>query len=111
VRLITLGSPLGNPEIRGILGGGNDELRMPASVSVWENVYDPGDPFAAPLDDSATARGIRDRATESPSADDAHHIGRYLRDPATGAAVGRALCAAVSNQSQACSRLTAAQKS
>ena len=111
LRLITLGSPLGNPEIRGILGGGSDALRMPAAVIAWENVYDPSDPFAAPLEDSASTRGMRDRATETPSADDAHHIGRYLRDPATGAAVGRALCAAISNQSPACSLLSAAQKS
>lgn len=105
VRLITLGSPLGNREIRDMLGGGRDSLRVPAGVSVWENVYDPSDPFAAPLEGSVSAKGIRDRATASPSDYDSHYIGRYLRDAATGGAVGRALCAAASDIGEACSRL------
>lgn len=108
--LVTLGSPLGNADMRGLLGGGSDSLRIPAAVSAWENVYDPDDPFAAPLESVVAGRGIRDRATETSSADDTHYIGRYLRDPATGAALGRALCVAGSNPWPACSRLTAPRK-
>jgi hypothetical protein len=108
--LVTLGSPLGNADMRGLLGGGSDSLRIPAVVSAWENVYDPDDPFAAPLESVVAGRGVRDGATASPSKDDSHYIGRYLRDPATGAALGRALCVAGSNPSPACSRLTAPRK-
>jgi hypothetical protein len=108
--LVTLGSPLGNSDMRGLLGGGSDSLRIPAIVSAWENVYDPDDPFAAPLESVVSGRGVRDRETARPSADDSHYIGRYLRDPATGGAVGRALCVAASNPWPACSRLTAPRK-
>jgi hypothetical protein len=110
LRLITLGSPLGNPQIRELLGGGIDSLRMPAAVISWENVYDPNDPFAAALEQGAGVR-MRDRVTVSPSAEDAHHIGRYLRDPAAGAAIGRALCEAAPDLAEACRRLLAPQKS
>jgi len=101
-----LGSPLGNRDVRDMLGGGSDSLRMPAGVSAWENIYDPNDPFAAALQAPGSTLGILDRVTKSPSDYDAHYIGRYLRDPATGAAVGRALCAAASNSGPACLRLT-----
>jgi len=111
VRLITLGSPLGNREIRDMLGGGSDSLRIPAGVSAWENVYDPNDPFSAALQAPGSQLGVVDRVTESASDYDAHYIGRYLRDPATGAAVGRALCAAASNPGQACLRLSGRSQS
>lgn len=109
LRLITLGSPLGNPLIREMLGGGSDSLRIPEAVSSWENVYDPNDPFAAPLRQGIPG-GIRDRVTATPSADDAHHIGRYLRDPAAGAAIGRAICEAAEDRGPSCLRLNAPSK-
>lgn len=92
VRLITIGSPLGNREMRALLGQDADSLRIPAIVGGWENVYDPGDAFAAPV--GMESLGVRDRVVAGGARDDPHHIGSYLRDHATGAAIGRALCAA-----------------
>lgn len=92
IRFVTLGSPLGNPEIRTLLGLGVERPRLPAGVSAWENVYDPRDAFAAPLESAAS--GVRDRVTAAPHTHgDPHFVGRYLRDRATGAAIGRAICA------------------
>lgn len=105
LRLITIGSPLGNREVRELLGQGGDSLRVPLNVRAWENVYDPHDGFAAPLEGSAP-RAVKDRVTESTAAGDNHHIGRYLRDRATGAALGRALCASARTElGDACTRL------
>ncbi|MEX2154421.1 MAG: hypothetical protein WD825_13860 [Gemmatimonadaceae bacterium] len=106
LHLITIGSPLGNREVRELLGQGGDSLRVPPNVRAWENVYDPHDGFAAPLEGSAP-RAVRDRITESAVSDgDPHHIGRYLRDRATGAAIGRALCASARTElGDACRRL------
>lgn len=94
LRLVTIGSPLGNPDIRDLLGQGSDTLRVPFGVRSWENVYDPDDIFAGALEGSMAKQTVRDRITRSASAWDPHHIRRYLRDPATGTAVARALCAA-----------------
>jgi hypothetical protein len=102
VRFVTVGSPLGNPELRGILGGA-DSLAVPASVSAWENVYDESDVFAAPME----IGGVRDRVAKRVNDSDAHGMGRYLSDPATGQAVGRALCAATKRSDSACTRLLA----
>lgn len=104
IRLITLGSPLGNAEIRELLGQGADSLRAPAGVSSWENIYDPNDAFAAPLGPMVVGRAARDRVTAS-SAGDPHYIGRYLRDRATGLAVGRALCASGPEPARTCAGL------
>lgn len=104
IRLVTIGSPLGNREIRELLGQGTESLRLPRAVRGWENVYDPNDAFAAPLD--LAVPGVRDRIVEGAAHGDRHHIGRYLRDRSTGAAIGRALCASVPRQpSDACGRL------
>jgi len=105
VSLVTIGSPLGNREIRELLGA-RDSLSVPSIVRVWENVYDPDDAFAAPLNEEGRpTRAIRDRVTERRAGAEAHHIARYLRDAATGEAVGRALCESASNLSDSCRRL------
>jgi hypothetical protein len=104
LRLITLGSPLGNRELRGILGG-VDSLRVPPDVISWDNVYDPNDLFAAPLDLKVSTGVVRDRVTKAADAYAAHHVRRYLRDRETGSAVGRALCANNPSMSQACRSL------
>jgi hypothetical protein len=77
--------------IREVLGHGRDTLRVPDGVRRWENVYDPNDIFSAPLENLA-AKMVLDRVTGSPFAEDVHHIGRYLRDRSTGAALAGALC-------------------
>lgn len=99
IRLVTIGSPLGVPALRELLGaGGGSTLRVPRSVRSWVNVYDPADVFAAPLGAEAAA-SLDDRSTTGADRGDPHHISRYLRDPETGAAVARAVCASATEQS------------
>lgn len=93
LRLITLGSPLGIRVIREIVfGPSGDTLRLPTGVSAWDNVYDPGDVFSAPLGGGVSERAIHDLAT-SGTAEDPHTFAHYLRDRRTGEALQRALCA------------------
>jgi hypothetical protein len=93
LRLVTLGSPLGVRAIREmIFGETGDTLRIPPTVSGWENVYDPNDFFSAPLEGVLYPHSIHDRPTHASEREDPHSLGRYLRDRATGAAVMRAIC-------------------
>jgi pimeloyl-ACP methyl ester carboxylesterase len=88
IHLITAGSPLGMREFRELLFGvGAAGPRKPASVATWTNVYDPDDPFSAPVG----AAAVVDRRVEQPYGGSAHYHGRYLRDPATGRAILEAL--------------------
>jgi len=90
VRLITAGSPLGAREFRELLFGvGAPPPALPSGVTTWVNLYDPDDPFASPVG----APTAIDWRTESPYGGSAHYHGRYLRDPAMGRALGRAICA------------------
>jgi hypothetical protein len=91
LRLITIGSPLGNPEIRELLGQGEASLRLPAPVVSWENIYHSEDPFAGPL--TQDIKEVVDRAIDADAGDDPHHVTRYLRARATGMALARAVCA------------------
>lgn len=90
--LVTLGSPLGDGDIRALLGASPDSIRVPPGVERWENVYDRGDMFASPL--AAAVRGVNDVELSTRGADavEAHYVDRYLRDQATGEALLRALC-------------------
>jgi hypothetical protein len=90
VRLITIGSPLGNRDIREIFLG-MDSLRAPAGVSSWDNIYDPDDVFASRIGDDVVAKSVRDLSAQDASTEDPHHIGRYLRDRAMGMALTQAL--------------------
>ena len=93
LRLVTVGSPLGVRAIREmIFGEGGDTLRIPPTVTAWENVYDPNDFFSAPLEGVLYPHSIHDRPTHASEREDPHNLGRYLRDRATGAAVMRAIC-------------------
>lgn len=104
--LVTVGSPLGDGDIRALLGASPDSIRVPRGVARWENVYDPGDVFASPLAD--IVRGVNDVELSTRGADaiEAHYVDRYLRDKATGEALLRALCAVGEFDARAC----AAQK-
>lgn len=94
LRLITLGSPLGVREIRELLiDSAADTLPAPAGVTSWDNIYDPDDPFSAPLSGKVAFSGLRDLPTELASNEGPHQIARYLRDRSLGSAVARALCA------------------
>lgn len=109
LRLITLGSPLGVPELRDLMmGDQRTTLERPAGVTAWENIYDPYDMFSSPLERVVVGKSVRDRVTQSSSADDAHQIDRYLRDRATGIALANALCASARDRiGDACGRLPA----
>lgn len=95
-RWVTAGSLLGHPELRRLL---LDERTgsLPPRVGSWVNVYDPRDPFSAPLvglggaEDSAA---VENRRTERPYEGDPHDPVRYLTDPATAGAVLEAWCRA-----------------
>jgi hypothetical protein len=93
VALVTLGSPLGDDDIRALLGSTPDSLRVPPGLAHWENVYDPGDVFASPI--AERVRGVRDVELSTRGADavESHHVDRYLTDRVTGEALARALCA------------------
>lgn len=101
--LVTVGSPLGDGDIRALLGVSPDSIRMPPGVTRWENVYDPGDVFASPLAD--IVRGATDVRLSTRAADaiEAHQVDRYLRDKATGEALLRALCTVGEFDARACS--------
>lgn len=89
IRLITAGSPLGARDFHEILLGVNAKLSVPGSVTSWTNVYDPDDPVAAPVG----IPSVSDLRTETPYGGSAHYQGRYLRDPAMGRALARAMAA------------------
>ena len=91
IDLVTLGSPLGVPELRALLGIETDSLTRPPSVRSWRNIHDPGDPVAGPVASRDSSRGVMDVATTRKTDSDAHLIERYLRDPATARTVGKLL--------------------
>ncbi len=103
IRLITIGSPLGNAEIREILGEPAGNLRLPRAVASWENVYDPHDAFSAPLGGEIT--GVVDRELPDQAATDPHHVSRYLQHRVTGQAIARAICASTPRKPEQCSGL------
>lgn len=90
IHLITVGSPLGVPAMRELLVGEFRQLRAPAGVRRWVNIYDPDDAFAAPL--ASQVGTAVDRIAKARERGDPHRAGRYLRDDATGAALAAALC-------------------
>jgi fermentation-respiration switch protein FrsA (DUF1100 family) len=90
-QLITIGSPVGAPDLRRLLigGDGTDTLTRPASVKRWTNIRNGNDIFAAPI-----AVG-RDILTDSPNDEpDPHEMVGYLRGSATNAEVAADWCAA-----------------
>lgn len=99
VRLVTVGSPLGNEEMRMLLGE-SGTLRLPPGVTGWDNVYDPNDGFAAPL--NPLVSGVRDVELTPTTNGDPHFVKRYLRDARLGRTVGRALCAFGGYDARAC---------
>ena len=88
VDLVTIGSPLGVPGLRALLGLETDSLAMPPSVRRWRNIRDLNDPLSGPVADSSDRHGMMDVVTRRSGSGDAHMIEHYLRDPATARTVG-----------------------
>lgn len=95
-RLVTLGSPLGSPDIRQLIFGEDTApIALPRAVKSWFNIVNPDDPFSVRLSlgDSVSIPGIVDAVT-SRDTGDPHELRSYLRDDATRRAVLGAWCAA-----------------
>ena len=89
IDLVTIGSPLGVPALRALLGIETDSLPRPPAVRSWRNVLDSADPIAGPIQPGSA--GIADVVTKRTGNADAHAIEHYLRDPATGETLGKLL--------------------
>ncbi|MEP6491897.1 MAG: hypothetical protein ABJF01_04425 [bacterium] len=93
-RFITVGSPIGSPDIRRLLIGGDstDVLTRPSSVGDWVNIRNENDPFAVPLPIG------RDLIVTPPADEtDPHELVGYLRGSATVREVLSGWCAAFSS--------------
>lgn len=95
-RWVTIGAPLGDPDLRALLLGDASAgpLRVPASVRSWINVVREGDPWAAPL---APVVGGPRRPTDlvrGRRSGDAHDLAAYLKDEATAEAIVGGWCGA-----------------
>ncbi|MEP7001318.1 MAG: hypothetical protein ABI969_12615 [bacterium] len=102
-RLVTMGSPIGNSELRELLLGDMGEVSLPRGVRSWVNAVNADDPFAARLVeiDSLSARtrdvrGITDVVTGH--AEEAHDLFGYLRDSTAAKAVAGAWCDAAEHR-------------
>ena len=91
IDLVTIGSPLGVPGLRAMLGIASDSLTRPPMVRSWMNIHDPNDPVAGPVQGGANTPGISDMVVRRSGSADAHMIEHYLRDRATAETLGRLL--------------------
>jgi pimeloyl-ACP methyl ester carboxylesterase len=102
-RLVTVGSPIGSPDIRRLLIGGDptDTLAKPPSVAAWINVRNGDDPLAT------SVPVARELLTTTPAGEtDPHEMVGYLRGTATANAILGGWCAAfVSTQPAGCAEL------
>lgn len=92
-RLITIGSPLGSPDLRHLLIGGDssDTLAVPRDVGAWVNIRNAGDLFATRLTVG------RDVVSEPPTDEaDPHEMTGYLRGTIAAREVLGAWCSAFS---------------
>lgn len=96
---ITVGSPLGSPDIRAmVFGRAGPALQVPDRVRRWINVVDADDPFATPIGTGRAAANADPRQSDvwtTLRRSDPHRLEGYLRDPAGAAAVLSGWCDAV----------------
>jgi pimeloyl-ACP methyl ester carboxylesterase len=105
-RLVTVGSPIGNAELRELLLGDTAPVSLPRGVRSWVNAVNADDPFATRLTplDSVTGRarglrGITDVLTGHTD-EQAHDLYGYLRDPGTARAIAVAWCEVAPSRSR-----------
>ena len=94
-QFITIGSPVGAPDLRRLLIGGDDAdtLTRPAGVKHWINIRNENDVFAAPITVG------KDVVATTPSDEpDPHEMVGYLRGAATNAEVAADWCAAFADK-------------
>ena len=97
-RLVTVGSPVGNGQLRDLLFGDTAAVSLPRGVLSWINAVNSDDPFASRLaatdSESGQARAIRGISdVPAGSADEsAHDLRGYLRDATTARAIVGAWC-------------------
>lgn len=99
-RLVTIGSPLGSPDLRHMLIGGDstDELVKPPAVRDWVNIRNEHDQLATQV---PIARDLM--ATPPADEPDPHEMVGYLRGTATAKEILSAWCSAFSaNRPQGC---------
>ncbi|HVX40700.1 MAG TPA: hypothetical protein VHB25_14115 [Gemmatimonadaceae bacterium] len=105
--LVTVGSPLGSPDLRHLLigGGDGDTLTALRAVGTWINVRNDGDPLATDV------RPARDVEVQTPADEpDPHELVGYLREKETAAAVLGAWCGAFrADAPAACDRIPTPQ--
>ena len=82
-RWITMGSPLGSPEVRMLLFGQDRALERPSRVRTWANVMERDDPFAMRVSPDSAATSTQFDVTSAAVSDEPHLITSYLADPAT----------------------------
>jgi len=82
-RWITMGSPLGSPEVRTLLFGQDRALVRPSRVRSWANVLGRDDPFAVRVSSDSSATSALYDVPSATTSDDPHLIASYLADPAT----------------------------
>jgi pimeloyl-ACP methyl ester carboxylesterase len=102
-RLVTVGSMVGQPELRRMLIGGDaaDTVALPKGVASWINVRNSGDMLATAISVS------RDVVTTQPADEpDPHEMVGYLRNRATAGAIVGGWCAAfVAKAPPACDKI------
>lgn len=88
VRLVTVGSVIGAPEVRQLVFGARAaRVELPGRVRGWVNVVAEGDPLAAAV--LGASGPVTEVRTEIPRVDP-HELTGYLRDPATARALREA---------------------
>lgn len=93
--LVTVGSPLGSPDLRRLLIGGDerDTLSRPASVKTWTNIHNADDPIGTAVP------AVQDITTSAPADGlDPHEMVGYLRTPTTAREILRGWCAAFTTE-------------
>ncbi|MDB4912455.1 MAG: hypothetical protein JWM95_99 [Gemmatimonadetes bacterium] len=100
-RLVTMGSPIGNDQLRELFFGRSGILAMPRGVRSWVNALHTDDPFAARL---VTPDSTGKRAVDIPGISDLnvgrvdgdpHDLRGYLRDTVTSKSILGAWCEAM----------------